>query len=118
MPSTVSMVIPTQKHPRAPKVIESYRTIDRAIGDARRWLRQAGRDEETLWVIGSDHGQSPTHTHIDVAKLLDELGFPCLYYPRLWRQDAHCAEMVSGNGMTQIYLRGDNDWRDRTPWEE
>jgi arylsulfatase A-like enzyme len=83
-----------------------------------RVLKQAGRDEETLWVVGSDHGQSATHTHIDVAKLLDELGLPCLYFPRLWRRDAHCAEMVSGNGMTHIYMRGDNDWRDRTPWEE
>jgi hypothetical protein len=107
-----------EKHPSAPKVIESYRSIDRAIAQARRLLKDAGREEETLWVIGSDHGQSPTHTHIDVARLLDELGLPCLYFPRLWRQDAHCAEMVSGNGMTQIYLRGDNDWRDRTPWEE
>jgi hypothetical protein len=107
-----------EKHPRAPKVIESYRTVDRAVGEARRILKQTGRDEDTLWVIGSDHGQSATHTHIDVSKLLDELGLPCLYYPRLWRRDAHCAEMVSGNGMTQIYLRGDNAWRDRTPWEE
>ncbi|HLF77626.1 MAG TPA: alkaline phosphatase family protein [Dehalococcoidia bacterium] len=107
-----------EKHPYAPKVIESYRTIDRTIAEARRILKQAGRDEDTLWVIGSDHGQSPTHTHIDVARLLDEMGLPCLYFPRLWRKDAHCAEMVSGNGMTQIYLRGDNDWRDRTPWEE
>jgi hypothetical protein len=107
-----------ENHPRAPKVIDSYRTIDRAVGEARRLLAQAGRDEETLWVIGSDHGQSPTHTHIDVARLLDEMGLSCLYFPRLWRKDAHCAEMVSGNGMTQIYLRGDNDWRDRTPWEE
>jgi hypothetical protein len=107
-----------EKHPAAPKVIESYRTIDRAIAEARHVLRQKGQDEETLWVIGSDHGQSATHTHIDVARLLDEMGLPCLYFPRLWRQDAHSAEMVSGNGMTQIYLRGDNDWRNRTPWEE
>jgi hypothetical protein len=107
-----------EAHPRAPKVLESYRTIDRAVAAARRLLRQAGHDEETLWVVGSDHGQSATHTHVDVARLLDEMGLPCLYFPRLWRRDAHCAEMVSGNGMTQVYLRGDNDWRARTPWEE
>ena len=81
-------------------------------------LKDNGRDEETLWVIGSDHGHSPTHTHIDVAQKLDELGLPCLYYPRLWRQDAHCAEMVSGNGMTQVYFRNGHDWAERTPWEE
>jgi hypothetical protein len=106
------------RDPRAPKVIESYRTIDRAVGDARRVLKLAGRDEDTLWVVGSDHGQSATHTHIDVARVLDGLGYPCLYYPRLWRQDAHCAEMVSGNGMTQVYFRSGLDWAERTPWEE
>ncbi len=106
------------EHPAAPKVIESYRTIDRAVAESLRILKATGRDEETLWVVGSDHGQSPTHTHIDVARFLDDSGFPCLYYPRLWRQDAHCAEMVSGNGMTQIYFRNGHDWRERSPWEE
>ena len=106
------------RDPRAPKVIDSYRTIDRAVGEARRQIARSGKDEETLWVIGSDHGQSPTHSHIDVARTLDSLGFPCLYYPRLWREDAHCAEMVSGNGMTQVYFRNGHDWAERMPWEE
>jgi hypothetical protein len=107
-----------ERDPAAPKVIESYRTIDRAVTAARKVLRERGRDDETLWVVGSDHGHSPTHTHIDVARTLDRLGFPCLYYPRLWRQDAHCAEMISGNGMTQVYFRNDSHWQERTPWEE
>ncbi|MPZ49282.1 MAG: hypothetical protein GEU75_08280 [Dehalococcoidia bacterium] len=107
-----------ERDSRAPKVIESYRTIDRAIAAARRELKSLGRDEETLWVIGSDHGHSATHTHIDMARTLDGLGFPTLYFPRLWRQDAHCAEMVSGNGMTQVYFRNGAGWRERTPWEE
>jgi hypothetical protein len=107
-----------ERDPAAPKVIESYRTIDRAIAAARRELKAAGREDETLWVIGSDHGHSATHTHIDVARTLDRLGFPCLYYPRLWRQEVHCAEMVSGNGMTQVYFRNGGNWRERTPWEE
>lgn len=108
-----------ERHSAAPKVIESYRTIDRAIGEARAVLREMGADDETLWVIGSDHGHSPTHTHLDVAKVLDEeLGLSPLYFPRLWRQDAHCAEMVSGNGMTQVYFQNGPDWNSRTPWEE
>jgi hypothetical protein len=56
---------------------------------------------------------------VDVARQLDEeLGLKPLYYPRLWRQDAHCAEMVSGNGMTQVYFRNGAGWAERTPWEE
>ncbi len=105
-------------HPRAPRVIDSYRTIDRAVGEAMAAMRDDGGDEETLWVIGSDHGHSETHTHIDVSRLLDGLGYNCLYYPRLWRRDAHCAEMVSGNGMTQLYFRNGSGWKERPPWEE
>jgi hypothetical protein len=105
-------------HPRGRKVIQSYRTIDRAVGEAMKELRRKGMEERTLWVIGSYHGQSATHTHIDVAQMLDDTGFPCLYYPRLWRQDAHCAEMVSGNGMTQIYFRNGKGWDEPLPWEE
>lgn len=105
-------------HSRAPRVIESYRTIDRAVGDARRTLKRLGREEETLWVIGSDHGHSETHTHIDLARHLDELGLRCLYYPRLWRRNAHCAEMVSGNGMSHLYFRNGSDWREPVCWEE
>src|SRR5688572_10660856 len=41
-----------ERHPAAPKVIQSYETIDRAIGQACRLLKDLGRDEETLWVIG------------------------------------------------------------------
>ena len=107
-----------ESHSAAPKVLRSYRTIDRAIGEARRVLRDQGRDDETLWVIASDHGHSETSAHIDVARQMDGLGIPCLYYPRLWRRDAHCAEMVSGNGMTQIYFRNGHEWRERTAWEE
>jgi hypothetical protein len=108
-----------ESHPAAPKAIASYHTIDRAIGDARSVLRALGRDEETLWVIGSDHGHSATHSHLDVARQLDDdLGLKPLYFPRLWRQDAHCAEMVSGNGMTQVYFRNGEDWSRRMPWEE
>src|SRR5688572_6335379 len=57
-----------EDHPAAAKVIESYRTIDRAIGDARAVLRALGREDETLWVIGSDHGHSATHTHVDISR--------------------------------------------------
>jgi hypothetical protein len=105
-------------HPRDRRVIESYRTIDRAVEEARRIYRVTGIDEETLWVIGSDHGQSATHTHIDVPRELERLGYPCLYYPRLWRRQFSCAEMISGNGMTQVYFKQGGGWGGHVPWEE
>ena len=104
-------------HARGEKTLASYQTIDRAIAKARAVLRHNGKLEETLWVIGSDHGHSRTHTHLDAADILKAIGFSCLYYPLIWRQRADCAVMVSGNGMCHIYFRNDEDWIERTAWE-
>ena len=104
-------------HSRAAKAVESYRMIDRAVAAAQTALKNSGRSEETLWVIGSDHGHSQTHTHRDAADLIEDMGLSCLYYPLLWRQRARCAVMVSGNGMCHLYFRNGDDWKERTPWE-
>lgn len=105
-------------HPRSPKTLRSYRLIDRAITAAYAVLREQGWQDETLWVIGSDHGHSATHTHLDIGTMLEKMGFPCLSYPMLWRRKAVCAAMVSGNGMAHLYFRKGADWGQRSTWEE
>jgi len=105
-------------HSLSPRTLDSYRAIDRAVAEAREALREKGWREETLWVIGSDHGHSATHTHLDMATIMEQMGFPCLSYPKLWRRKVKCAEMVSGNGMTHLYFRNGEDWSRGLNWEE
>ena len=106
---------------RSPQVLQTYREIDTAIGNLVHTLQKKGTLEETLILITSDHGMTDTHTHVDIPQHLDDSGWRCLHYPKIWRQDAVSASMVSGNGMTHLYFKNNSDgdgWGARTPFEE
>jgi hypothetical protein len=106
---------------QSPQVLQTYREIDTAIGKLVHFLQKANTLEDTLILITSDHGMTDTHTHIDVPQHLDDGGWRCLHYPKVWRQDAVSASMVSGNGMTHLYFKNDssgNGWGERTPFEQ
>ena len=64
---------------------------------------------------------SNTHTHIDIPQHLDDSGWRCLHYPKVWRQSAVSASMVSGNGMTHLYFKNSENgkgWGPRVPFEQ
>ena len=106
---------------QASEVMRTYREIDAAIGKLVHILQKANTLEETLIMITSDHGMTDTHTHIDIPRHLDDGGWRCLHYPKIWRQGAVSASMVSGNGMTHLYFKNssaENGWGERTPFEK
>ena len=108
-------------HTQSLPVLQTYREIDAAIGKLVNILQKMGAFEETLILITSDHGMSDTHTHIDIPKHLDNGGWRCLHYPKVWRQGAVSASMVSGNGMTHLYFKdseNEKGWGARTPFEQ
>lgn len=92
-------------HTQSPDVIESYREVDRTVGEVCRILQASKEFDNTLIMITSDHGMSNTHTHIDLPRHLDRLGWRCLHYPLLWRRRTQSASMVSGNGMGHLYFK-------------
>lgn len=94
-------------HTRSPQVMDTYREVDRTVGEVCRILQASKEFDNTLIMITSDHGMSNTHTHIDLPRHLDNSGWRCLHYPLLWRQRAQSASMVSGNGMTHLYFKED-----------
>ena len=106
---------------QSPRVMQAYREIDTAIGDLVHTLQKANTLQETLILITSDHGMTDTHTHIDVPQHLDDGGWRCLHYPKVWRQGTTSASMVSGNGMTHLYFKNNANgkgWGERTPFEK
>ena len=108
-------------HIQSPQVLETYREVDTAIGHLVHSLQKANTLQETLILISSDHGMTDTHTHLDVVRHLDDGGWRCLHYPKIWRHGAVSASMVSGNGMTHLYFKNSTDkkeWGPRTPFEE
>ncbi len=106
---------------RSPQVFQTYKEIDTAIGKLIHTLQKAKTLEETLILITSDHGMTDTHTHVDIPQSLDDGGWRCLHYPKVWRQGAVSASMVSGNGMTHLYFKNSSNgkgWGARIPFEE
>ena len=102
------------------QVLQTYREIDTAIGKLVDILHKANTLDETLILITSDHGMSDTHTHIDIPRHLDDSGWRCLHYPKIWRQGTVSASMVSGNGMTHLYFKNggtEKGWGARTSFE-
>ncbi len=106
------------RHPFADEVLESYRELDRAVGNAAAELSAQGRAEETLLVLVSDHGLTETRNHFDPGDLLDSLGLRTLHFPKVFRPDADAAFMVSGNGMGHVYFRAKRGWEERMCFED
>ena len=96
--------------------LECYRLIDRALGDAARELRRTRAYDDTLIVLCSDHGHTPVHTHYDLpVRIEQDFGLRAAYHSRaVFKRDPDAVACVSGNGMANVYLRGDG-WRGRPP---
>ena len=105
-------------HPHHEATLGSYRFLDKTVGEIAKKLKALGRYDETLLWIFSDHGLTKTDTHFCVNTFLEEHGIPPFYYPKiLHRLGKKAANMVSGNGMTHLYFKGDQSWNESTPRE-
>lgn len=94
-------------HTQSPDVMDTYREVDRTVGEVCQILQASKEFDNTLIMITSDHGMSNTHTHIDLPRHLDNSGWRCLHYPLLWRRRVRSASMVSGNGMAHLYFKAE-----------
>lgn len=107
-------------HPFHRKVMESYRRLDRYVGVVAERVAQRGELDDTLFVVGSDHGLTSTHSHFDSLGFLLRRGFRPLYYTNVLRHflDADSSVMVSGNSMAHYYFKNSDGWRRHTRCEE
>jgi len=98
--------------PLAEESFDAYRQFDRRLGRIIDHLVRRGTWETTLVAVWSDHGQSATHTHIDLERVVASIYERTLAYPLLYRHilDADAAVMVSGNAMANLYVAGANGW--------
>ena len=98
---------------------EAYRRFDQALQRILDALARRGRADDTLVVISSDHGQTATHTHVDLDTVVREIYPRTVCYPKLWRHclSAQAAVMVSGNSMANVYVRGAGGWHERPDFD-
>jgi len=104
-------------HPLHKSVIDSYVRIDNNVGELTSILKKKGKLEDTLLVLGSDHGLTQTHSHFDLLQFMTDYGFNTFYYPNIFRHlfNANAANMVSGNSMTNLYFKYNNRWNGFNP---
>ena len=98
---------------------EAYRRFDRALQRILDALARRKQLEETLIVISSDHGQTATHTHVDIDGLVARVYPRTVCYPKIWRYafSAEAAVMVSGNSMANVYVQGPGGWHERPDFD-
>ncbi len=91
-------------HPRHDKTIAAYRYVDYAVGKFVEELKKKKRWEETLLIITSDHGLTPTNHHLDLAHFFENRKLSTLFYPIIWKLKPKLSVMISGNAMAQVYF--------------
>ena len=106
-------------HPKHPSVIERYCWFDQAFGEFKSELVKKNMLDDSMIFIVSDHGLSQTHTHVCLNKVLEENNCSPFFYPKVFNvKDKNSANMISGNGMTHLYFKGDGNWSDKITIED
>ncbi len=86
------------------EALVSYERVDDAVGQMVDKLKSKGWWEESIILIVSDHGLSGTDEHLGVNQLLESNGVKTFFYPVVFKKGFAAAHMVSGNGMSHLYL--------------
>lgn len=91
-------------HIRDTRTVEAYKIADQSIGEVRSTLEQKGMWEDTLFLLTSDHGLTPTEHHFDLGDWMTDQGLNSVSYPVIWRRNPKSAVMISGNSFGSIHL--------------
>jgi len=106
--------------PFSDRVRGAYIGFDRVIGKLVATLRATGQLDDSLLMMGADHGHTEVHQHFELERFIERRGYRTLYFPKQVKRwlGANAAVMVAGNGMGHIYLKGASHWSARPPAEE
>ncbi|MEE2708123.1 MAG: alkaline phosphatase family protein [Gemmatimonadota bacterium] len=105
-------------HPFSEVTREAYRKVDQGFGRLVDQLHRRNMLDDTLFVLSSDHGLTTTHTHFELWRYLDECGLKTVYYPKILQRGCNAASMISGNGMSQVYLKFGDTWNLRPTYQD
>ncbi|MBL6974965.1 MAG: alkaline phosphatase family protein, partial [Deltaproteobacteria bacterium] len=94
----------------------AYARLDQTIDRLFKRLGDRSEADSTLVMIGSDHGQSNTHTHFPLDRFVEERVGRTLIYKR-FATPLHgnkAAVLPNGNGMANVHFRGEG-WTSGRP---
>ena len=91
-------------HIKDERTITAYKIADNSLGEVRAYLEKKGWWKDTLFVLTSDHGLTPTHTHLDLGDWMTAHDLKSVYYPVIWKSNPKSAVFISGNSFGSIHL--------------
>jgi arylsulfatase A-like enzyme len=91
-------------HIRDDRTVEAYKIVDNSLGEVRALLEEKGWWDDTLFLMTSDHGLTPTTKHLDLGEWMTKQGLKSVYYPVIWKSNPKSAVMISGNSFGSIHL--------------
>lgn len=91
-------------HIRDQRTIEAYQIADNSIGEVRALFEKKGWWDDTLFLLTSDHGLTPSHEHFDLGDWMTAQGLKSVSYPVIWRRNPKSAVMISGNSFGSVHL--------------
>lgn len=101
---------------RDSRTIEAYKIADDSLGEVREFLERKGWWQNTLFLLTSDHGLTPSHTHLDLGDWFTNHDLKSVSYPVIWRRKPKSAVMISGNSFGSVHLlnhQGDHVLREK-----
>ena len=105
--------VDTASHAHGPhhkRTIDAYQRIDGIIGSIVNRLKKFGVWDRTHLMIASDHGHSQTQDHLDLTRLVSELGYSVFEHPSIYPRKLDAAVAVSGNAFANVYVASDGRW--------
>ena len=91
--------------PHHPEVAALYVRIDEWFGELMKRVEHWIGLERTAFIISSDHGLTRTESHLSLEDVIEDGGFRCLSYPKIFKQKWDVGVMHSGNAMAHLYIR-------------
>ena len=83
-----------------------------ALEEIDRQLAEKLEGFEGEILLSADHGLTDTHTHLDLRAIVEELEGTTIAFPVITKRFPKAVVCESGNGMANVYLRGEQGWTD------
>ena len=105
--------VDTRSHgygPLSRQAAAAYQTMDQGVGAIIETLQRTGLWSKTHLILSNDHGNTYTASHLDLSRMVGEMGYRVFEYPMVHRRKCTAAVMVSGNALAHVYLASGDRW--------
>lgn len=89
-------------HYESDHTLASYKIVDKSLGEVTQKLKEKGWEKDTLIFMGSDHGLSSTHSHLDIGSFFKKNKYRVIEYPNILSIAPQVAVTVSGNSFCTV----------------